>query len=299
VSIQRIILQVLGYLLFGLVVYVAFVYVMFPYDLLRQRLVDRFSQGTVQVDVARLRPTFPLGVALQQVRVMAKRPNMLELEEVVTLQTLRAWPQWLSLLSETKNVRFAAALYDGNLAGEFHYAKVNGEPPWQSEAKFEGLDVARYPLLQQLQGNDRLAVQGRLSGDATAKLSARGELEQGEIAFQLKPAVFAPGAAARIPLRKEIPCQTLKGKVMMTLRQWQIDALTCEGDDVFVDLRGTVRPRRPVENSVLNIRMELRSDVAFKAELDLLRTLVRQRPSPDGSLTFGLRGPLSQPRAVR
>jgi type II secretion system protein N len=153
--------------------------------------------------------------------------------------------------------------------------------------------------LQQLQSNDKLTVQGRLSGEATAKLNARGQLEQGEIAFQLKPAVFAPGAAARTPLRKEIPCQTLKGKVMMTLRQWQIDALTCEGDDVFVDLRGTVRPHPQVENSVLNLRMELRSEQAFKPELDLIRTLVRQRPSPDGTLKFGLRGPLNQPRAVR
>ncbi|HEY7708923.1 MAG TPA: type II secretion system protein GspN [Candidatus Entotheonella sp.] len=296
---QRVILQVLGYLLFGLVVYAVFVYVMFPYDLLRQRLADRFSQGTVQVDIARMRPTFPPGLALQQVRVVAKRPNLLELEEVVTLQTLRAWPKWLSLLSKTKDVRFDAALYDGNVSGEFHYARVNGEPPWQSEAHFERLDVARYPLLQQLQSNDKLVVQGRLVGDAIAKLSAQGQLEQGEIAFQLKPAVFVPGAAARIPLRKEIPCQTLTGKVMMTLRQWEIADLTCEGDDVFVDLQGTVQPRRPVENSVLNIRMELRSDQAFKPELDLIRTLVRQRPSPDGTLKFGLRGPLSRPRAVR
>jgi type II secretion system protein N len=297
VSIQRIILQVLGYLLFGLVVYAVCVYVMFPYDLLRQRVVDRFSQGTVQVDIARLQPTFPPGLALQQVRIMGKGPHLPE--EVVQLQTLRAWPRWLSMLSETKDVRFEGALYDGNIAGEFHYAKVNGEPSWQSAAQFEGLDVARYPLLQQLQSSDKLAVQGRLSGEATATLNARGQLEQGEIAFQLKPAVFVPGEAARIPLRKEIPCQTLKGEVIMTLRQWEIDDLVCQGEDIFVDLRGTVQPRRPVENSVLNIRMELRSDQAFKPELDLIRTLVRQRPSPDGALKFGLRGPLSQPRAIR
>jgi len=251
----------------------------------------------VQVDIARLQPTFPPGLALQQVRIMGKGPHLPE--EVVQLQTLRAWPRWLSMLSETKDVRFEGALYDGNIAGEFHYARVNGEPSWQSAAQFEGLDVARYPLLQQLQSSDKLAVQGRLSGEATATLNARGQLEQGEIAFQLKPAVFVPGEAARIPLRKEIPCQTLKGEVIMTLRQWEIDDLVCQGEDIFVDLRGTVQPRRPVENSVLNIRMELRSDQAFKPELDLIRTLVRQRPSPDGALKFGLRGPLSRLRAVR
>ena len=85
----------------------------------------------------------------------------------------------------------------------------------------------------------------------------------------------------------------------MTLRQWKIDDFTCQGDDVFIDIRGTVRPRRPMQNSVLNLRMELRSSESFKDELTMLRTLVRQRPSQDGTLKFGLRGPLSRPRPVR
>ena len=85
----------------------------------------------------------------------------------------------------------------------------------------------------------------------------------------------------------------------MTLRQWKIDDFTCQGDDVFIDIRGTVRPRQPIRNSVLNLRMELRSSESFKDELTMLRTLVRQRPSQDGALKFGLRGPLGRPRPVR
>ncbi len=294
---QRTIVQVLGYLLFGLVIFVAFVYVMFPYDLLRQRLVDLFSQGDMQVEIARMKPTFPPGLSLEQVQVTTKRPSAPE--EVVKLQTLRARPRWFSMFSKTKHVRFDGELYRGHVTGEVHYMTTDGVPGWKSEAQFEGLDVAEYGLLQQLQSVNKLAIQGRLSGEINAKLSAQGQLESSDFTFLLKPAVFSPGEAARLPLRREIPCDTLKGDVVVDVRQWQINDLTCQGDDVFVDLRGTVRPRQPLENSVLNLRMELRSDEAFKQELALLRTLVRQRPSQDGNLKFGLRGPLNRPRAVR
>ena len=37
------------------------------------------------------------------------------------LQSLRAWPRWLSMLSDTKQVRFDGELYSGQLTGEVHY----------------------------------------------------------------------------------------------------------------------------------------------------------------------------------
>ncbi len=291
------IVRVLGYILYGLLAFAVFLYLMFPYDLLRQRLVDQVSQGAMQLDIARMRPTFPPGVSLRHVRLVAKRSTLAN--EVIQLQTLRAWPRWSSLLSQTKQVRFTGVLYNGRVSGDVHYDKTNGTAMWQSQAQFAALDVARYPLLQALQENGKLAVQGRLHADVTAKVSARGQLEQGELSFQVTPAIFAPGESAQLPLRREIPCDTLKGAMTMTARQWKIENLTCQGDDVFVDVRGDVRPRRPLQESKLNLRMELRSDEAFQSELALLRPLVGQRPSQESTLKFGLRGLLGRPLTVR
>lgn len=292
------VVQGFGYLLFGSVVFVACIYVMFPYKGLREWVAARLSQGTLQVAITGLEPTFPPGVALKGVRLLSKRPN--QPDEVMGIRTLRAWPKWLTLLSETKQVGFKGTLYDGEIAGAVGYATTtSGGPRWQSEVRFAGVDVAQYPLIQSLHNDKQLSVRGFLSGKAMAKLNPLGRLEQSNISFVIQQAVFAPGEGTRLPLRQAVPCDTLEGDVAMTIRQWEIDGLTCRGDDVFVDMRGTVRPRRPFQNSVLNLRMELRSDEVFKQELDLLRALVRQRPSPDSSLKFGLRGPIGRPRAVR
>lgn len=293
-NVRRIIFQVLGYGLYGIVVFVILLYVMFPYDLLRQRLGERLSQRNVQVDVARLRPTFPPGLQLRQLRVRPKRPRVPD--AVMQLDTLRAWPEWLALLSGTLNVRFAGTLYGGRVTGDARYATADGDTTWKSQLRFAALDIAQHPLLQQ---NGKVAVSGQLNGDATATLSQQGILQQGAFTFSLQPAVFTPGEALLLPLQREITCDALQGDVSLTARQWQINDLTCEGDDIFIDTRGTIRPQRPLENSTLDLRVLLRSAETFKQEVALLGALVRQRPDRRGEIKFGLSGRLRQPRAVR
>jgi type II secretion system protein N len=179
------------------------------------------------------------------------------------------------------------------------YVGTRDSPGWEARAEFAHLDVARYPLLQQMQEADRLTVRGRLSGDVAAKTNERGSLVQSKLSFLMQPAVFTPGKASVLPLRRELPCETLRGDVAMTTLQWQIDELTCQGPDLYIDVRGSVRPRRPVPQTLLNVRLDLRSGETFKQELDMLRSLVRQRPSEDGTLRFGLRGSLASPRSFR
>jgi hypothetical protein len=91
----------------------------------------------------------------------------------------------------------------------------------------------------------------------------------------------------------------MTAKVSLVPRQWQVQNLTCEGDDVLLDVRGTIRPQQSMANSTMNLRFRLRSATAFKQEVALLGTLVGRSPDRRGELTFGLRGTLQQPRPVR
>ena len=67
------IVHALTYTLYGLVAFVVLLYVMFPYELLRQRIVAQFRREDLRLTIARLRPDFPLGVELQQVRLLTHR----------------------------------------------------------------------------------------------------------------------------------------------------------------------------------------------------------------------------------
>ena len=89
--------HILGYVLYGLVAFTAFIYLMFPYDQLRQRLIQRASQGNVELKMASLSPTLFPGLAMRNIQVAIRQANASG--EVIRLQTLRAWPRWRSLFS--------------------------------------------------------------------------------------------------------------------------------------------------------------------------------------------------------
>ena len=67
--IRRIILQIVAYTLYALVAFVVFVYVLFPYDLLQQRLMEWVSQDGIQLVLTRLRPAFPPGLRAEGIRL--------------------------------------------------------------------------------------------------------------------------------------------------------------------------------------------------------------------------------------
>jgi type II secretion system protein N len=186
-------------------------------------------------------------------------------------------------------------LYSGRIAGDIRYPMA-AATAWEGQVRLEALDVTQYPPLQQ---NGKVTVRGQLSGEATVTVSQAGTLQQSKVTFRLQPAVLTPGEALQLPLQREIACDTLQGNATRDSRQWQIEALTCQGNDVFIDVRGTVRPQNPPPTSVLNLRVQVRSEEVFKQEIALLGSLVRQRPDRRGELSFGLRGPLRQPRPVR
>jgi hypothetical protein len=99
-----------------------------------------------------------------------------------------------------------------------------------------------------------------------------------------------------LQLPREIACDTLQGELKTPAKQAGTVALTCQGKDLFIDGRGTVAWKIPLADSQLNVRWQVRSEEAYKPELDLLATVVRRRPDRRGELSFRLQGPLRQLR---
>ncbi len=295
---RRTIFKVLAYAIYGFLAFAVFLYVMLPYDLIRQRIVEAASQGPVKLSIASLSPTFPPGLDLQDVSVEQRQTNAAP--KLYRLTTLHIRPQWLALFSRAKSMRLNGELYNGQMSGNMRYAQSDGAAAWEILADFQDLDVARHDLLIDMEQKKKLTVQGRLSGTANVRLSAAGEFQQADIAFEIKPAILTPGEASRLLVRKQLPCDNLNGAGVLTQREWQIEELTCRGDDIFIDLRGTFRPRSPWPSSVPNLRVALKSETAFQPELNLISQWALQRPpGPEGTVKFGLRGRLDNPRPVR
>jgi len=266
---------------------VVFVYLLFPYDLLQQRLMEWASRDGIQLVLARLHPVFPPGLRAESMRLQVD--SFSPSEATMSIETLRVHPEWFALLSRNMQLRFEAGLYRGRLEGEARYTKVEGVPLWEVKTRFTDLDMTQYALLRK---DGKAFIRGRLGGDATATLTSGGQMQDSSLNLRVQSAVLAGVPGWQVQLPREIACDTLQGELKTTAKQASTVVLTCQGKDLFIDGRGTVAWKTPLVDSQLNVRWQIRSEEAYKPELAFLASRVRKRPDRRGEISFRLQGPL-------
>jgi type II secretion system protein N len=288
---QRLIVQTLAYTLYGLVAFLVFLYITFPYDLLRQRIVEQFQREDLQLAIVRLRPDFPLGVEFQQIRLFSPPPA--SARALAHLDSLQAQPNFFAFVTKMLDIQLTARLYSGHLAGNVRTEVANGVSPWELQAHFSDLQVEQHPLVQK---NNTAFLRGRLEGDITATLDRAGLLQQGLVNLRMQPLVFVGNEGLQLPLQREITCDSLQSQLQLKAGQLQLLSFNCRGDDLAIQARGTIQWQQSWRDSAVELHIQMRSEAAFKQEIDLISTLIRRRPDRRGVLSFSIRGTLEQPR---
>jgi type II secretion system protein N len=288
---KRLILYVLAYTLYGLVVFLVLLYIIFPYDLLRQRVTERFSQADLQLAIARLGPAFPPGVRLQNVRLLVNQAGFPG--ALMQIETLHARPALLDLLARTLHIRLDATIYSGTLKGSIRSVVAGDTAAWELEAQFAELQLERHPLVKQ---DNQAVLRGQLGGELSVTLDNEGLMQQGALNLRLQSVVFVVSQVFPLPAQREVTCDTVQSQIRLTPGQWQITSFMCRGNDLAIQVRGTIRWQSPLRASVLELQVQMRSETAYKQEIDLIGNLVQRRPDRRGVLSFSIRGTLQQPR---
>ncbi|MCZ6876328.1 MAG: type II secretion system protein GspN [bacterium] len=285
------ILQISGYALYGLVICLVVVYLTFPYDLLKQRLAERFSHPGMHLTVDHIGPAFPPGLALDGIRLTTDHPTFDG--PVMQAETLDVRPVWRSLWSGAIQAKLEADLYRGRFQGRVLSAGAAEDAGWQIRGDFADIQLAHHPIVQKEKG---AFLRGQLDGEVDLTLGTDGKLSQGVLNLRLQSVILVAGQHPGLPLQRDISCNTLQSQIKLTATQMQIVSFTCKGDDLTIQARGTVNLRQPWQNSSLNVHLQIQSESAYKQELGLIATLVRRRLDRRGMLSFRIRGTMQQPR---
>jgi type II secretion system protein N len=288
---RQVILQIVGYALYGLVICLVVVYLTFPYDLLKQRLAEQFVPPSMHLTVDHIGPAFPPGLLLDGIRLTADRLTIDG--PVVQAEALGVRPVWRSLLAGAMQTQLRADLYHGRLQGRVLPAGTPEAPHWQILADFADIQLAHHPFAQKEKG---AFLRGQLDGDVDLTLGTAGKLSQGMINLRLQSVVLLAGQHPGLPLQRDISCNTLQGQIKITATQMQIVSLTCKGDDLVIQARGAVNLQQPWQKSSLNVYLQIQSEAAYKQELGLIATLLRRRLDRRGMLSFRIRGTMQQPK---
>jgi len=233
-----------GYLLYGLLASLGFLYLLFPFTRLERFAIARITAATaLQIDPQERRVGFPLNVEWRTVRV-------------TNLNATKG----IGLQGDQVSLRFAVLpLLERKVSADFHFGFLGGEvagvAQWLGNTKPYAYFVrgtARDLTLTSFQADAvaaRVRAQWEYRWDSTDILKGQGQgtVEASDVAFKAVLAGMPPMAFRRLTAR-----------VLLNNGIVTVEDMRGEGDDGAVRGGGTVILRDEVSESLVNIALELR-----------------------------------------
>jgi len=314
---RQLLLNFVGYPAFAIFMFVVFAYWTFPYDRVRDYIVqeveypvgpggDRRDSG-LRLEIDELSPSFLTGVDLEGVRftklataapdgTIEEKPIVIQIDEVSARISL------LSLLAGTTAVSFDATIGEGSIDGEFALS----EEETHIEAELEDVDLRRLGVLSALIG---LPVSGVLGGTIDLTIGKESSATKGSVDIAIANVVVGDGRAklkieglgaegmsvGRIEVGKVVVQATVENGLA------KFTKLGTEGGrDLTVTGSGKIHLVLPVRMSRLeNVLLNVKFVDAFKTRDDRTRGLfamidvvprLRAARTPDGALQWEIGG---------
>jgi type II secretion system protein N len=301
---KKILLYGLAYPAFFLLALILGAYWTFPYDHLRDYIVERVEQGgTVQLEIGRLEPSWLTSVEIENVRIVTvpREPSQGATELVI--QQAQARISLLSLIAGTTEVTFDAQLDGG---GTLQGSYADSGDSMHVVAQIRDVDLRR---IGPLRDAVTLPIMGRLSGDidltvaedaantqGTAELTIRN-LSVGDGETQLGMEALGP-VASQLTLER-MNLGTLRLRLQATRGVGTIETLRAEGEHAEIWGSGTIRLVQPVRMSALDMLIRIQIKDAYRNANDRMRGLftmldmapqVRPARTSNGALQWRLQG---------
>jgi type II secretion system protein N len=238
--------RVLWYILYGIVVTAAFLYLLFPADIVKNSLEAAADSQNISLQAASLRPSWPLGIILKNLSVSsADRKDVFFQGEILDLQV-----NILSLLQKNSSIGVSGKAYGGSFNGRIDFVSFSKVyPPVEAKLSFQNMDLGKYSLIRQEMGK---TVAGKIKGslfynntaDASAKVNGGITLFLTKGSYQLAEPFLG---LTRIEIdRCEIQAQ-LKNGVL------KLEKMEIYGSLINCSLKGDIILADDLQNSQLNL----------------------------------------------
>ena len=298
-----------GFFLFAFMVSA---YVTFPYDRLRDFLINKIEargkgmSDTVQVEIGELSPSFFTGAVLKDVEIQRRtteadaEPSTLHFDEISA--RVSAW----SLLVRSPKVKLRAKVGEGELD-----AAVEQDGDTQHvEAELDALDVGKLGLGSFL----GVPMKGRASGKVNISLPAETPKTTGDIELKIaglrigdgKAKLSMPGLRNGMTL-EEVDAGTLDLAMKAQNGSADIVRFGTDGKDLKIHGEGSLRLANPLRRSRPDVQLELKLSDTYKNKTDRTKALFeilamqpdwQKATGADGALNLHVAGTLQAPRAT-
>ena len=276
----------IGYIIYGIIIMVAFLYILFPSGEIRDYLIQQAEQTSpeVSVDIGAVAPSLPPGLKFSDLDISLQNRPVFNAREM----TVR--PRYLSLFAADKSFRLKGAVYQGTLNGDA-MVKTASNPQYAADIDFEAVQVDAIAPLKELmphqmfgsaEGSITYDTQGGPWGQGNAEVSVSG------CRIEFKPALFGV---------TDLALGKVKAVIDLKNRQAAIKEITITGTQVSGNAAGTLGLRRPLSRSTVQLEGTLKPHPSLIKELSrtVPSQLLSQRDIVDKGIPFRLSGTLDRP----
>lgn len=300
-TLKKILLVGLAYPAFFLASVVLGAYWTFPYDHLRDYLVEQAERdGSMQLEIRSVRPSWLTGVELEGVRLVMRGEGTRPPAELV-VDRAEARVSLLALLTGTTEVSFDVRLQG---SGRLHGSVADGSDRLRIVAQIEDLDLARLGPLQEAAS---LPIAGRLQGDIDLTIAQEAANTEGHVDLTLRNVSVGDGET---PLALEglgsgglTLAQMNVGTIQLRLEAARgvgtIRRLRGAGEHADLWGSGNLRLVQPLRSSSLDLLVRIKFKDAYRASSDRMRALfgllemnpqVQPARTSDGALQWRIQG---------
>lgn len=286
-----------GYPAFFMFCFIVFAYWTFPYERLRDRLVEEAAKRGYELEIIDLSPSRLSGVTLEGVRVVLPgKGDEQPVDVLVDELTVRA--SLLSAVSDTKSFSFDADLAGGNTQGDV----AIGEDNFEIDMELSDIELEQIPALVRF---TQIPITGRITGEITLAMPAKIGESNGNIALTIEEMTVGDGETkVDIPGWGGLTLDKADAgnlDVQATIEEGtaSIDQLRADGKDLKADVVGTVKLARPIDRSQLHLMVKAKIEDAYKSRSPKVATMIelastgaayKAALTPDGSLQYKIDG---------
>jgi type II secretion system protein N len=232
--------------LYGIFITVVFLYLLFPLDIVRDRLEDAVNSSGFILRMETLRPSLPLGLGLKKITISStSSADILFQGDLFDVQ-LRP----LGFFQKNKYIGLSGKAYGGKFNGSVGLASLSKiYPPVEGELNFQNIDLAGYAFIKTLLEKEITGkAKGNLTYTSAKEISGNGS---GIIELFLTKGTYSLAepflGLKRIEFdRGEIKAQFKNGILKM-------EKLEIAGNQINCFLKGEITLADDIKNSQLNL----------------------------------------------
>lgn len=288
----KVILRYVGYGAYFLVMLVVGLYLTFPWDAAKDRVLDLVSRNTgVVISAAELQPSWLTGIEARDVKVTLPGSK-----DPIAIERLKARAKVFAFVTGKRGFTAALPIAHGDVAADV----TIGPEVAQVKAETQNVELGLVPGLA-----DAIGVP--LTGSTTLKTDLTLGLKNakqtsGSIEIKMNGLKLEKGAKIRLGMMGDV---TMPDELSLGDFDWQIPvedgkatlkSLKINGESVEAVIDGTIALFSPIASSNANLTLSFKpTEKLLKAQPILRGILPQDARGGDGFYTYAMNGPLRAP----